>query len=84
MGRGRRAYAPVFRFAGEDGTHEVVDAVYSGAMKPPVGAEVALRYPAGRPDLAQVPRPLMWAAVYALLGGLEALLFAVMMGWLTD
>ncbi|WP_072382873.1 DUF3592 domain-containing protein [Novosphingobium sp. NDB2Meth1] len=81
---GARAYAPVFRFAGEEGTHEVVDAVYSGAMKPPVGAEVALRYPAGRPDLAQVPRPLMWAAVYALLGGLEALLFAVMMGWLTD
>ena len=81
---GARSYAPVFRFVGEEGTHEVVDAVYSGAMKPPVGTEVALRHPAGRPDLAQVPRPLMWATVYALLGGLEAVLFAVMMGWLTD
>ncbi len=81
---GARAYAPVYRFAGEGAEHEVVDALYSNAAKPPVGTQVALRYPEGRPDLAQVPRPLLWAAVNALLAGLEAVLFAVMMGWLRD
>jgi len=81
---GARAYAPVFRFASEGAEHEVVDALYSGVMKPPLGTQVALRYPEGRPDLAQVPRPLLWLAVYALLAGLETVLFAAMMGWLRD
>jgi hypothetical protein len=80
---GSRSYAPVYGFTSEGTEHEVVEPVHSGAQKPPLGTVVALRYPAGRPDLAQVPRPLMWLAVYALLAGLEAALLAKMMGWLT-
>ena len=79
---GARSYAPVYHFASEGGEHEVVEAVYSGAQKPDLGTVVALSHPAGRPDLAQVPRPLMWLAVYVLLAGLEAALLAKMMGWL--
>ena len=81
---GARAYAPVFRFSSDGAEHEVVDALYSNTAKPPVGTQVALAYPEGRPDLAQVPRPLLWLSVYALLAGLEAVLLAVMMGWLRD
>ncbi len=79
---GARSYAPVYHFTIEGAEHEVVEAVYSGVQKPPLGTVVALRYPAGRPDLAQVPRPLMWLAVYAVLAGLEVVLLAKMMGWL--
>lgn len=79
---GARSYAPVYRFASEGAEHEVVEAVYSGAQYPPLGTMVALSHPAGRPDLAQVPRPLMWLAVYALLAVMEAVLLAKMMGWI--
>ena len=81
---GSRSYAPVYRFTSDGAQHEVVEAVYSGAQKPDLGTVVALRYPAGRPDLAHVPRPLMWLTVYALLAGLEAVLLANMMGWLPE
>lgn len=79
---GSRSYAPVYHFTSESAEHEVVEAVYSGAQKPPLGTVVSLRHPAGRPDLAQVPRPLMWLTVYALLVFMEAVLLAKMMGWL--
>lgn len=81
---GSRSYAPVYRFTSDGAQHEVVEAVYSGAQKPDLGTVVALRHPAGRPDLAHVPRPLMWLTVYALLAGLEAVLLANMMGWLPE
>jgi hypothetical protein len=79
---GSGSYAPVYSFTSEGAEHEVVEAVYSSAQQLPLGTVVALRYPAARPDLAQVPRPLMWLTVYALLAGLEALLLAKTMGWL--
>ena len=79
---GSRSYAPVYRFTSEGAEHEVVEAVYSGAQKPDLGTVVALSHPAGRPDLAQVPRPLMWLAVYGLLVVMEAMLLAKMLGWL--
>jgi hypothetical protein len=79
---GSRSYAPVYHFTSESAEHEVVEAVYSGAQKRPLGTVVSLSHPAGRPDLAQVPRPLMWLTVYALLAFMEAVLLAKMMGWL--
>ncbi|WP_298190920.1 DUF3592 domain-containing protein [Novosphingobium sp.] len=79
---GARSYAPVYRFTSEGGEHEVVEAVYSGAQKPDLGTVVALRHPAGRPDLAHVPRPLMWLAVYGLLVFMDGMLLAKMMGWI--
>jgi len=79
---GSSSYAPVYRFTSEGAEHEVVEAVYSSGQQLPLGTVVALKYPAGRPDLAQVPRPLMWLTVYALLAGLEAVLLAKTMGWL--
>lgn len=81
---GSRSYAPVYGFTSEGAEHEVVEAVYSGAEYPPRGTRVALSHPAGRPELAQVPRPLMWIAVYGLLLFMEAALLTKMMGWLAD
>lgn len=79
---GARSYAPVYRFTSEGAEHEVVEAVYSGVQKPPVGTVVALDHPAGRPELARVSRPLLWGSVYAALVFLQAVLMAKMMGWL--
>lgn len=79
-----RSYAPIYRFTAEGGTHEVVDQVYSGAAKPPVGTVITLHYPFGRPDLARPPRPLMWLFVYAALMSIPAILIAKLMGWLPD
>ena len=77
-----RSYAPVYRFSAEGGTQEVTDQVYSGRPHPPLGTRVQLTYPQGRPDLARVPRPLLWAGVYLLLIGLLAVLVAKQAGWL--
>ncbi len=77
-----RSYAPVYRFDAEGTTHEVTDQVYSGAQQPPVGTRVQLSYPVGRPDLARVPRPWLWAGVYLLLIGLLGVLVAKKLGWL--
>ena len=79
---GSRSYAPVYRFTSEGAEHEVTEALHSTVQKPPVGTAVSLRHPQGRPDLARVPRPLLWLAVYGLLVGLEAVLLAKMLGWL--
>jgi len=79
---GSKSYAPVYRFTSEGSEHEVTEAVHRPAAKPPLGTAVALRHPQGRPDLARVPRPLLWLAVYGVLVGLEAVLLAKMLGWL--
>jgi len=79
---GSKSYAPVYRFTSEGAQHDVTEAVYSGARKPAVGTAISLRHPQGRPDLARVPRPLLWLAVYGLLVGLDVMLLAKMMGWL--
>lgn len=79
---GSRSYAPVYRFTSEGAEHEVVDAIHHPAARPPLGTAVTLNHPQGRPDLARVPRPLLWLAVYGVLAGLEVLLLAKMMGWL--
>lgn len=77
-----RSYAPIYRFTAEDGTHEVIDQVYSGAPHPPVGSWVQLAYPHGRPDLARVPRPWLWVFVYSVLIAMLGLLVAKQMDWL--
>ena len=64
---GSHSYAAVYRFSAGGMTHEVADHVYVGTRHPAVGAQVSLTYPAGRPDLARVPRPLTWLGVYAFL-----------------
>ena len=77
-----RSYAPIYRFSAEGGTHEVIDQVYSGAQKPPVGTRLQLTYPQGRPDLARVPRPWLWAGVYLVLIWMLGLIVAKKLGWL--
>jgi hypothetical protein len=76
------SYAAIYRFTAEDGEHEVIDAVYSVAAKPPIGTRIELTYPAGRPDLARPPRPLLWSGVYLLLFGMLGILAAKALGWL--
>lgn len=75
-------YAPVYRFAAEGAEHRVTDQVYSRRQHPPLGTQVLLRYPLGRPDLARPPRLLLWLGVYALLIGLLAMLVAKALDWL--
>jgi hypothetical protein len=77
-----RSYAPVYRFEAEGASHEVVDQVYSAREYPPVGTRVTLSYPVGRPDLARVPRPLLWLGVYAVLLLMIGILIARLMHWL--
>jgi hypothetical protein len=77
-----RSYAAIYTFTTEGGRHEVEDALHSSFRKPELGALVELSHPAGRPDLARPPRPLMWLAVYALLLFLLGLLAAKALGWL--
>ncbi|KPF78012.1 DUF3592 domain-containing protein [Novosphingobium sp. AAP93] len=71
-------YAPVYRFSSEGAEHEVADHVDSFIQQPPVGTTVALRHPAGRPDMAYVHRPVMHAFVYIFFAGIEGALL-----WLT-
>ena len=61
--------------------HALLDAQLPGGGWP-LGAMVELTYPAGRPDLARPPRPLMWVAVYLLLAGMVAMLAASALGLL--
>jgi hypothetical protein len=79
---GDKSYAAIYRFALGSTEHDVTDAVYGSSPKPPLGTRVELVHPEGRPDLARVPRPLMWLVVYGVLVGLDAVLLAKMMGWL--
>jgi hypothetical protein len=76
------SYAAILTFSAEGKTHEVTDQVLNANPTPPVGTKVNLTYPHGRPDLARIPRPLLWAMVYALLIGMILLLGASAAGWL--
>ncbi|MBS0481852.1 MAG: hypothetical protein JSR96_06790 [Proteobacteria bacterium] len=75
-----RSYAAIYAFDAEGQRHEVTDQVYGGREYPPVGTQVTLSYPVGRPDLARPPRPLMWLLVYGALLTMLALLIARLMG----
>jgi hypothetical protein len=79
---GSRSFAPIYRFTSEGAEHEVTEALYSTVAKPPLGTAVRLVHPQGRPDLARVPRPLLWIAVYGVLLLLEAMLLSKMTGWI--
>lgn len=76
------SYSPIYRFRAEGAAHEVTDEVYHASPSPPPGTRATLVYPLGRPDLARVPRPWLWRAIYGLLAALLALLLARAMGWL--
>ena len=79
-----KSYAPIYAFSDETGEHEVIDQVYGTARKPDVGAMIELSYPAGRPDLARPPRPIMWWAVYGGLAYGLGILAAKAMGLIGD
>ena len=79
---GSKSYAAIYSFTAEGGDHEVVDQVYGPSEQPPLDTVRALTYPAGRPDLARPPRPVMWGAVYAFLVLAIGLLFSAWMGWI--
>ncbi len=64
---GQRAYAARLVFDLDGQSIEVVDQVFSSRPNPPIGAELWLNYPIGRPDLARIPRPVTWLLVYAAL-----------------
>ena len=76
------SYGAIYRFSAEGASHEVTDEVLCSKPAPPLGTRLTLSYPFGRPDLAHVPRPLMWLAVYATLLGLFAMLLARALDWL--
>ncbi len=76
------SYAAVYRFTAEDGPHEVIDPVYVHTPRPPLGTQVALTYPEGRPDLARPSRPLLWGMLYLFVLGMLAQLIAIWFGWL--
>lgn len=76
-------YAAIYAFQAEGARHEVIDEVYSARPVPPIGQPRQLTYPAGRPDLARVPRPVLWLAIYGLLLAMVAVLSARLLGWLS-
>jgi hypothetical protein len=76
------SYGAIYRFSAEGASHEVTDEVLHGTPTPPLGTRVMLSYPFGQPELAHVPRPLVWLAVYATLLFLLGMLFARTMDWL--
>jgi hypothetical protein len=79
---GSKNYAAIYSFSDERGVHEVIDAVYSGSPRPPVGTLRELSYPEGHPELARPPRLAMWLAVYITLLAMGGMLFAKWKGWL--
>ena len=78
---GTRSFTPRLSFTDETGKAvEVVDKVYSTVRTPPEGRHVALVYPAGRPDMARVPRPWLRVLIYGVAGYMLVVLTLVMMG----
>lgn len=77
---GGRSYAPIYRFASEGAEHQVTEVLFRMAAAPPLGTAVSLRHPEGRPDLARVPRLVLWIMVYGVLVGLEVVLAFMMLG----
>lgn len=76
------SYAATYRFSAEGKEHLVHDEVLGTRPQPPVGTRVRLSYPFGHPELARIPRPLTWLAVYGLLLFLLGMLVAKAFGWL--
>jgi hypothetical protein len=79
---GAATYSARIRFAAEDGEHEVIDPMLAPTPHLPLGTMVEVAWPAGRPDLARPPRPLLWALCYAVLLGLTTIVAARLAGWL--
>jgi hypothetical protein len=77
-----KSYAAIYAFTAESEDHEVEDALHRSFPIPELGTIVELSYPAGRPDLARPPRPLLWGLVYLLLLGMLGILTAKALGWL--
>ena len=77
---GSYSYAAIFTFADDGREHEVVDAAYHPTPRLPPGTMAELTFPAGYPELARPPRPLLWVGVYALLLGMLAILAAKALG----
>jgi hypothetical protein len=71
---GVTGYTAIFSFQFEGAPYEVLDLVTRSTPHFDVGSTVGLTYPYGRPDLARVPRPWLWGAIYAGLLGITALL----------
>lgn len=70
---GRPLYAMRLRFEAEGCEHQVIDQVWRRKPIPPVGTRLLVRFPVGRPEMARIPRPWMWAFVYGcvvLMGGM--------------
>jgi len=76
------SYSAIYAFADESGSHEVIDAVYEAAPRPPIGTVCELVYPAGHPELARPPRPVLWLFVYLVCGGCVAAIAARMLGYI--
>lgn len=64
---GQKSYSARFMFDAAGQPVEVIDQLLVAQRSPPVGAEVWLHYPQGRPELARIPRPATWAMVYSVL-----------------
>ncbi|MCW1383283.1 DUF3592 domain-containing protein [Novosphingobium sp. KCTC 2891] len=78
---GERTYAARLRFQADEQVHEVTDQRLRRQPLPPEGAAVIVRFPAGRPDLARIPHPWMWAWVYAAVTMMAVMLLARLLGW---
>lgn len=76
------SYSAIYAFTDESGRHEVTDAVYEATPRPPVGTVCELVYPAGHPELARPPRPLLWLFVYVFCAGCAVAIIARMLGYI--
>ena len=79
---GGLSYAAIYHFAADGCQHIVIDQAYYPTPRPVTGTAVELDYPAGRPELARVPRPWTWLLVYTALIYAGGILTAKMAGWL--
>lgn len=77
---GTSQYGAVFAFSDETGSHEVIDEMRFTSPRPPVGTAVELAYPAGRPELARISRPLIVLATYVTVVGLAGVCAALLAG----
>lgn len=78
---GARRFTARLSFTDETGQSvEVLDKVYGPNRAPVEGSQVDLVYPAGRPDMARVPRPLLRLLIYGFLGFLLVMVVLRMMG----
>ena len=81
LDEGTRSFTPRLNFTDETGKDvEVLDTLFSAVRKPAEGSHVELVYPAGRPDMARVPRPWLRLLIYGIAGYMLVVLTLVMMG----